>query len=117
MKVVGDPPLGLNVLPDLPRRQVHRFCDGLFCYAVVEPIEAQIHLLVRERKIKLFLQLRERPCVGRRQPAADDLRHVAMLCQLVDVAFIEMRNRLEIGRTATVLDEKSLIMLKPVRRA
>ena len=40
-----------------------------------------------------------------------------MFRELIDLSLIKVRDRLEVGGTVAVLDEKSLIIFEPVRRS
>jgi hypothetical protein len=47
----------------------------------------------------------------------DCCRHAELLGQLIDLALVQMRDRLHVGESITTLDEKPLIVFQPIRCA
>ena len=81
------------------------------------PVEAKIHLLERQREVELLLRLRQRVRVRGRFPRPDPLGDVQVLGELVDLRLVEVRDRLHVSGAVAELDEESLVVLEPVRRA
>ena len=86
-------------------------------HAVVRAVEAEVHLVVGQREVELFLRLRQRERVGGRRPAADLLGHAEVLGQRVDLGLVEVRDRLDVGGAVALLHEEALVVLEPVGRA
>jgi hypothetical protein len=84
---------------------------------VVVAVEAEVHLVVREREVELVLPLREGVSVGRRLPPTDLLGDAQRARHRVHLALVEMGDRLEVRRAVPPLHEEPLVVLQPVRSA
>src|SRR5207249_5595344 len=74
MEITGRPALRLDVAVhtfNLGSAEPRSRRDIARPNAVVQPVEAQIERVKRNRKIEFFLRLRERVCVGGRRAPAD----------------------------------------------
>src|SRR6056297_245737 len=119
MQITRGLALGGNVVPhapDLLRRDPHRPRDIVGGYAVIEPVETQIHLVGGQGEVELLLRLGQRPGIGGRRARADLPRYAEMIGELIDLRFVEMRDRLDVGGAVAVIDEEALIVFQPVRR-
>src|SRR3989440_8537957 len=80
-------------------------------------LEHEIELPQRQGEEEFLLGLRQRIGIGRRRPRPYGGRDPQMLRELVDLALVEVGDRLHVGETVSTLDEESLVVLQPVRRA
>src|SRR5580704_12634979 len=82
--------------------------------AMVLRIEAQVHALVGDREIELLLRLVQRIGVGGWRPLLDLLRYAEVRGQLIDLGFVEVSDRFQIGGAVAILDKESLIVFEAV---
>ncbi len=117
MHVARRTALGLDVLVHPLRlldAEVNDRCDLLDRNAVGERIQAQIHLGVRQCEVEFLLRLRHRIGVRRGRPAANLVRHPQVRRELVDLRFIQVCDRLEIGCPVALFDEEPLVVFQAV---
>ena len=85
--------------------------------AVVQAVQAQVHLRVGQREVELLLRLRQRVGVGGGRPAADLGGNAEELGHRVHLGLVQVRDRLDVGRTVAEFHEEPLVVLEAVRRA
>ncbi len=91
--------------------------DFLRLETLVLGIQAQVHAVVGQGKIKLLLRLVQRIRVGRRRPLLNLLRNAEICRQLIDLCFVEVSDRFQIGSAVAILDKEALIIFETVRSA
>ena len=80
-------------------------------------MEHDVHHLHRQTEEEFFGSLRQRIRVRARRAADDRVRHMQVFGELVDLRFVDVRDRLEVGEPIAALHKEALIMLEAVRRA
>src|SRR5262245_51780474 len=98
VEIAGGGPFG----PDQPigaggliHRQAARRGDVLWGYAVVHPVEAEVHLVVRKGEVELLLRLLQGIGIRRWLALQDLARNAEISPQLVHLCLVQVRERLE----------------------
>ena len=108
--------IGINAI-HLIRSQADRTGNNFNADPIVLAVKAEIHFFERQGEIKLVLALGQRVSVRRRGAGSNLFGNPKILGQLIDLGFVEVRDRLDVGGAVAELDKKPLVVFQTVRRA
>src|SRR5690606_32584441 len=119
VQVAGRASLRLNIFIDetsLALLDTEYACQIGRRHLVVVCPERQVHLAMRQSKVKLILPLDQAVSVRRGNGLADPLRQTEVRSERINLGLVEMRDGFDVRRAVAILHEESLIVLESVWR-
>src|SRR5262245_36365331 len=81
---------------------------------MIYSVKAEVHLVIRKRKIELFLRLAQRIRVSRWRATPNFLRNAQVFSKLIDLRLIKMGDGLEIRRPIAIFHKETLVVFKTI---